>query len=106
MTEKWTESRVSTVFWENVDALRRGRRMTWREAAARMGLDESGVYTAHSLRNFSAPRVLAFANLFEVSPAALLDPNGPRAEWAAQRKAELEAEAKRLRARLAELEEA
>lgn len=106
MTEKWTESRVSTVFWENVDALRRGRRMTWKAAAASMGLDESGVYTAHSLRNFSAPRVAAFANLLEVSPATLLDPDGPRVEWAGQRKSEREAKAERLRARLAELEEA
>ena len=105
MTEKWTESRVSNVFWENVDALRRGRRMTWREASARMGLDETGVYGARSHRSFSAVRVAAFANLFEVSPATLLDPDGPRVEWAAQRKAELEAKAKQLRARLAELEE-
>lgn len=104
MTEKWTDSRVAAVFWENVDALRRERRMTWREAAASMGRDESGVYFAHSNRNFSAARVAAFANLFEVSPATLLDPDGPRAEWAVQCKAELEAKAERLRARLAELE--
>lgn len=105
MTEKWTDDRVSAVFWENVDALRRGRRMTWRAAAAGMGLGANGIYIARSRRNFSAPRVAAFANLFEVSPATLLDPNGPRAELAAQRKAEREAEAERLRARLAELEE-
>lgn len=106
MTEKWTDSRVSNVFWENVDALRRERHMTWREASASMGLDESGVYTARSLRNFSATRVAAFANLLEVSPATLLDPNGPRIKWAGQRKSEREAKAERLRARLAELEEA
>lgn len=105
MTEKWTESRVSNVFWENVDTLRRGRRMTWREAAASMGLGESWVYAARSRRAFSAVRVAMFANLFGVSPATLLDPIGPRAEWVAQRKAELEAEAERLRAHLAELEE-
>lgn len=105
MTEKWTDSRVSNVFWENVDALRRGRRMTWREASASMGLNESGVYAAHYLRSFSAARVAAFTNLFDVSPATLLDPEGPRVELAAQRKAEREAEAERLRARLAELEE-
>ena len=104
MTEKWTEGRVATVFWENVDALRRGRHMTWREVAASMGLDESGVYTARSRRNFSAHRVAAFANLFDVSPVALLDPDGLRLRWAEQRKAELEAKAGRLRAHLAELE--
>lgn len=104
MTEKWTDSRVSNVFWENVDALRRERHMTWREASASMGRDESGVYFAHSNRNFSAARVAAFANLFEVSPATLLDPDGPRIKWAEQQKAELESKAERLRARLAELE--
>lgn len=104
MTEKWTDSRVSNVFWENVDGLRRERHMTWREASASMGRDESGVYVAHSNRNFSAARVAAFANLFEVSPATLLDPDGPRIKWAEQQKAEFESKAERLRARLAELE--
>lgn len=105
MTEKWTEDRVSTVFWENVDGLRREHHMTWREAAASMGREANGIYTARARRNFSPPRVAAFANLFEVSPATLLDPDGPRVLWSAQRKAELEAKAKKLRARLAELEE-
>ena len=104
MTEKWTEGQVSAVFWENVDGLRRENHVTWREAAASMGRDESGIYTARHYRNFSAARVAAFANLFEVSPATLLDPNGPRIKWAEQQKAELEAKAERLRARLAELE--
>lgn len=105
MTEKWTEGQVAAVFWENVDGLRREHHMTWREAAVSMGLDESGIYAARHYRSFSAARVAAFANLFEVSPATLLDPDGPRVLWSAQRKAELEAKAGRLRARLAELEE-
>ena len=104
MTAKWTDSRVAAVFWENVDALRRERHMTWREASASMGRDESGIYTARHYHSFSAARVAAFANLFEVSPATLLDPDGPRVLWSAQRKAELESKAERLRARLAELE--